>query len=70
MKFLANKTIFRTFYVQSAVIKPCQMYFMLTFLTDDICRPTDDFNGTCSQLQIPFLKTLIPKDRDFYFAKF
>ena len=44
--------------------------FYAHFLTDDICRPTDGFHGTCSQLQIPFLKTLIPKDRDFYFAKF
>ena len=44
--------------------------FYAHFSTDDICRPTDDFHGTCSQLQIPFLKTLIMQDRDFYFAKF
>ena len=30
-----------------------------TMSTDDICRPTDDFHGTCSHLQITFPKILI-----------
>ena len=33
--------------------------FYLHFSTDDICRPTDDFHGTCSHLQITSLKILI-----------
>ena len=30
MKYLVNRTIFHKFYVQSAVIKPCRMYFTYT----------------------------------------
>ena len=44
--------------------------FYAHFSTDDICRPTDDFHGTCSHLQITFLKILIEEDRDFYFVNF
>ena len=29
MKYLVNRSIFYKFYVQSAIIKPCQMYFTL-----------------------------------------
>ena len=45
------------------------MYFMHTF-HDNICRPTDDFHGTRSHLQIPFPKILIVSDQEFYFTKF
>ena len=37
---------------------------------DNICRPTDDFHGTRSHLQIPFPKILIVSDQEFYFTKF
>ena len=65
MKYLVNRQIFDKFYMQSAIIKPCRMYFILC-----IFRPTDDFHGTCSHLQITFLKILIEEDRDFYFVNF
>ena len=31
MQYLVNRTNFHEFYVQSAIIKPCTMYFMHTF---------------------------------------
>ena len=31
MKYLLNRTIFHKFYVQSAIIKQCRMYFSCTF---------------------------------------
>ena len=40
------------------------------FSADNICRPTDDFHGTCSHLQITSPKILIELDRDFSFVKF
>ena len=31
MKYLVNRTIFHKFYVQSAITKPCRMYFTRPF---------------------------------------
>ena len=31
MKYLVNRPIFHKFYLQSAIIKPCRMYFTHTF---------------------------------------
>ena len=33
--------------------------FCMHISTDDICRPNDDFHGTCSNLQVIFPKMLI-----------
>ena len=45
--------------------------FYMHFSTDDICRPTDDFHGTCSHLHITSQKTLIVQDwGDFNSVKF
>ena len=44
--------------------------FYVHFSTDNICRPTDDFQGTCSHLQITSPKILIEGDQDFYFVRF